>query len=157
MCDLLSCSDVKEIKQQGRTQVMMDVLLTRSFIKLSVASRAVIHGFPRITVPPCVFVFLILMLPLPFSISFPRPRALLFRLRVELSKPTILCCNPRHGLDIPLTPDLSKICAAQMNTVVYSSAKRENCRYNLALLHLRSTTLENLRQSNTEFMALRRG
>lgn len=29
------------------THAMMDVLLIRSFIKLSVASRAVIHGFPR--------------------------------------------------------------------------------------------------------------
>lgn len=92
-----------------------------------------------------------------FLYMLSRHHALLFRLHVELSKPTILCCNPRHGLDIPLTSDLSKICAAQINTVIYSSAKRENCRYNLALLHLRSTTLENLRQNNTEFMALRRG
>lgn len=29
------------------TYVMMDVLLIRVFIKFSVASRTVIHGFPR--------------------------------------------------------------------------------------------------------------
>lgn len=153
---------------------MMDVLLIHSFIKLSVASRAVIHGFPRESLSSmcgCIsslyWPFAILFSPVfpaasahkvdpdaAFALLYilSRHHALLFRLCVELSKPTILCCNPRHGLDIPLTPDLSKICAAQMNTLIYSSAKkRENCRYNLVLIHLRSITLENLRQNNTEF------
>lgn len=121
---------------------MMDVLLIRVFIKFSVASRTVIHGFPR-EVCGCItslhWPFAMLFSPVfpaapthkadpdaafAFLYVLSQHHALLFRLYVELAKPTILCCNLRHGLDIPLTPDLSKICAAQINNVIYSSAKK---------------------------------
>lgn len=129
-----------QMKHQGQTSVMMDGLLICSFIKLCVASWAVpspkesLHYQPAPTIctiiQPRIFLQrqltkLILMRPLPFSTCF--HGIMLFSSdRIELSEPPILCCNPRHGLDIPLTPDLSKnLCCSDGQCCFFQRKKKK--------------------------------